>query len=543
MNTNFNTMTHTRNRLALIASLVMATCAMTAQSTAAATYTAADVRIVAQDETLYDATVYVSSDGCTVADDTGTEHTVLGATALCALDAAASQEGFTYSLTYYDGFGFLLSTVGDYTGDWTNYWLYYVDNESPSVGMGDLVLNDGDELLLTYGGYNPPLRLTLDRTHRRANEPVTAWVEYYSYDWVTSTGAYLPVSGATVSVGEQTFTTDASGTVVLTLGSAGTYNVYAAATGYTRTADETIYGYRSFQAFNAVGKEGRAEIVADGLTYLLDQQDDNGLIGGSQSVTEWSAMAFAAAGKTSQSLFEAVRSYRPTSDDGASEIARHILALEAIGVDARSVDGANYVARLNNTFTDGQFGDSNYCNDDIFAVLALIAADEPFTSDEITGGVSQTLNCVNNDGGVGYAVDGSSDMDTTAAWLMMAARLKGHKDETGVGVGDARRNAVAYIRNAQHPDGGWGYNTEAASNASTTAWVLQSLRARHHEAKAMTTNHRNGFHFLNSMKRDSGAVKYDTAGSTSLETLNTAYGIMALTGHPMPVNKKASLKR
>lgn len=536
-------MTHTRNTLLLALGVMLAAVIGSTNTAAAATYTTTNVRIVVQDETFYNDTVYVSSDGCTVADDAGDSHVITGDMAVCALDAAAGQGGFEYSMTYYDGFGLLLSSLDGNTGDWTNYWMYYVDGQSPSVGMSDLDLTEGNELLLTFGGYNPPLRLTLDRTHRRADEPVTAWVEYYSYDWMTSTGSYLPVSGATVTVGDDTFTTDASGVAVLTMDAAGSYTVSATATGYTRTAEQTIYGYRTFQTLRTIGRVVRQERVGSGLEYLESQQDDSGMIGGSQSVTEWSAMAFGAAGVQNDALVNAVTAYRPTSQDGASEVARHILALEALGIDSRHVEGANFVARLKNTIEGGQFGDSAYCNDDIFAVLALIAADEPFDSDAVSGGVAQTLNCVNDDGGVGYAVGGSTDMDTTAAWLMMAARLQGHKNQTGVGLREARRNAVAYIRSAQHPDGGWGYNTEAASNSSTTAWVLQSLRARGHEAKAMTTNHRNGFHFLNSVTdATTGAVAYDAAGSTSLETLNTAYAIMALQGKPMPVNVVAALK-
>jgi hypothetical protein len=271
-------MTHTFNRLAVVAGMVVLGWTAGAHATHATTYTGTHVRIVAQNETFYDDTVYVSSDGCTVTDDASVVHELTGANALCALDAAASQGGFDYSVSYYDSFGFLLSSVGENTGDWTNYWLYYVDNESPAVGMSDLQLNDGDELLLTFGGYNPPLRLTLDRTHRQADEPVTAWVEYYSFDWMTSIGSYLPVVGATVHVGDETFTTDDSGVAVLTLDGAGSYDVYASADGYTYTAEQTVYGYRSFQSLNAVGKEGRATLVADGLSYLRDLQDENVLI-------------------------------------------------------------------------------------------------------------------------------------------------------------------------------------------------------------------------------------------------------------------------
>jgi hypothetical protein len=95
-------MTHTFNRLAVVAGMVVLGWTAGAHATHATTYTGTHVRIVAQNETFYDDTVYVSSDGCTVTDDASVVHELTGANALCALDAAASQGGFDYSVSYYD---------------------------------------------------------------------------------------------------------------------------------------------------------------------------------------------------------------------------------------------------------------------------------------------------------------------------------------------------------------------------------------------------------------------------------------------------------
>lgn len=532
----------------IMRSVVIGVCAMvfcwTALPAHAVSYTGVDLRIETPGQTVLQQTVYVSDAGCAVTDSTGVEHELTGDNALCAVDSALSQAGLEYVLTYYDGFGFFLSSIGDDVSDFTNYWLYYINYQSPAVGLSDYDMEEGDELLLTYGGFNPPLRLTLSRTHRRIDAVVTAVVEYYYSDWMTGEGYYVPAVGAIVYYGDQEYIADHNGRVAFMPSITGDYQVYAEADGYVRTASQELKVYRQQQSFQAVGKDRRQELIQEGVAYLKSETDDSGLVSGSHSVTEWSAMAIAAAKKNSKKIFAAVEDYRPTSEDGASEIARHILALEAIGKDARGFEGVDYTKRLKKTMVSEQFGNEAYCNDDIFAILALIAASEAYGSDALQQGLEATLSCVNDDGGVSFAVEGDSDIDTTAAWLQMAGRLKGKKKQHGISLKPYRKKAVKFLRRNQNPDGGWGYTPGSISNSSTTAWVLLALRARGHEAKAMTTNNQNGFHFLSSIQRSAdGAIQYDSTATSSLETMNTAYSIMALAKRPMPVNKPAKLNK
>ncbi|MFC1598253.1 DUF4430 domain-containing protein [Patescibacteria group bacterium] len=510
----------------------------------AATYSEVTVRIETGESTFFNETVYLSDEGCVVQDSVGGEHTLAGANALCALDLAAQQGGFTYELVYYDGFGLLLNSVADYAGDSSNYWLYYVNYESASVGMSDYELADGDEMILSYGGFEPPLRLTLNRTHAKEGARIVATVDYSSSDWLTGARLYLPVEGAEVHFGNTVLATDVNGEAVFYPAAMGTYSVYAESDSYTRSEVFNYYIYILLKKYYSFSRYGRAQYSGNGVDYLIDQMDDDGLVNGSQSMTEWAAMALVTAGEKNKKMFQAVKRYRPTSKDGTSEIARHILALEAIGKNSRKYGGANYVKRLKKTYSNGQFGSEYYCNDDIFAVLALRAADVPYSSKYIRNSVEFTYDCIDSSGGVSFAVGGTPDIDTTAAWLGMASRLKGKKKQHGLSLKPMRLDAADYLRDAQNPDGGWGYTAGAVSNSSSTAWVLQALRARGHEAKSMTTNNLNGYHFLGSTARKkSGAFRYDLHQSSSMEALNTAYAVISLNGKAFPVNKKAALKR
>lgn len=521
-----------------------------ASAASAITYTGVDVRIQDGDTAVYDGTVYVSSEGCTVEAD-GTEYEIAGANALCAVHAAAADGGFEYALTYYESFdSFLLSSVGETVGDWTNYWSFAVDHQLSMVGLKDHELTEGEKILLTYGGWpNTPLRLTLSKTQRSTDRTVSALVEMYS----DADYAFVGVEGATVTVGEATYTTDANGMVEFEFSSTGEYAVVASMDAYTTSATETVSVYKKRSQVENIGRKRRAKLAERGVAYLQSQMDDDGLVSGSQAVTEWAAMALVSAGETSSKMFNAVKAYNPTAEDGTTELARHIMALEAIDVDSRSYKGRNYVKRMNNTIVNGQYGDEGYCNDDIFAALALISADAAWESEHLSNAVTKTLECVNTDGGIGFAVGGSSDVDTTAAWMMLAARVKPHHSQMTVDIDAlkaARKGAIAYIASSQNPDGGWGYYPTSVSNASSTSWMLMAVRARRHAAHSALKNNRNGFHFLNTVHTtgsvdDAGAFAYDADGTYSLETLNTAYAVMAvsLPTRPLPVNKPRKLKR
>ncbi len=509
---------------------------------AAVTYLGVDVRMETGEGTLLDTTVYIPETGCTVTDASEVVHEFETPNALCALVSAAEANDLSYELLDY-GFGLFLNGVDEYVGDAENYWLYYVNLESAAVGMSEYDLSDGDELLLTYGGYEAPYRLTLSDVHVTEGQSVTATAESYTYDWETGVGEFTPMADTTVYFGDSEVVTDENGRAEFTPEEQGAYTVQVEAYRYTRSNPETLRVYIKMDGkFQTLGKFRRKEIRKAGVSYLKDSVDDDGLVDGDQSLTDWSVMALASAGKRDKKMFKAVKRHKPkTKEEGVSSVARHIMALAALGKNPRNYKKINYVRRLKNGFEDGQFGDAELCNDDVFSVLALVAADAKWSSFYLHDGVAATLECQNEDGGFGYSTGSSSDVDSTAAWLMMAYRVKGK--DIGINISDERKAAMDYLKAAQNPDGGWGYNSDAISNSDSTAWALMALKARGHEAKSVTNNNLNGFHFLAETANGNGSFSYDTHGNDSLESLNTAYSVMALYGRPFPVNKRVKFKK
>lgn len=503
----------------------------------AAEYYAVDVRVETPDETITSTTVYISTDGCTVTDAAGIEHEIVGATALCALHQASVQGNFIYELQD-SSFGLYLSGINDYSGAADRFWLYYVDYLSASVGMDSFeITEDGHELLFSYtNGAVAPAMISANTLHRSVGRPVRVNVGYYDVDYTTGDSRFVTSQGTTVSIGERQLTTDIFGRAVFIPQEAGTYTIQVTSADGIRSQQLQLYVYDRPKKIQHIGRSGRKKLVKRGVQYLKYEFAAGNMT--DWSTREWSAMAIAAAHKKDKELFAAVRDYRPSVPKGAtaSDLARHVMALEALGNNSRNFRGVNYVKRMKNTREGEQFGDASLCIDDTFVALALLSADEKYSSNDLHDAVAHSLNCVADDGSASYAVGASVDMDTTAALLMLLGRLEKHQDVLRIEIDDVLARMNYFVRHEQLPDGGWGYAPAATANSSTTAWMLMAQQAQGHEARWMTQNNNNGFSYLDAVTRTSGAVAYNSVFSESVEVLNTAYSILALKVQPFPVN-------
>lgn len=481
---------------------------------AATNYIQTTVRIETADDTIYSGDVYIADDGCTVQDADGGKHTITGAKAICALKEAATLGGFEYVLED-SSYGLYLTTVDEQAADAVDYWSFFVNYTSASVGLAEYDLTDGDSMILSLGGYpNSALELTVPTNEVLAGDKLVVRVK--------ADGVAL--EGATVHFNNQTDTTDAFGKASFKPNQTTSLDVYVEATGYTRSATTTIRVVPKHTANVRVSGAEQQAMITSAADYLASVIDEDGLLEGSQSVTDWAVISLAAAGQDTSALLDAVVSYDPklSADYATGELARHILALEALGLDAHDSNGVDYVARLLKTKTNSQFGDEAFVNDDIFAGLALLAAGVAVDDADVQRAVQAAKDSVNTDGGVSYAVAlDTSDVDTTAYFVQL---LKAAGQD-----GKVIQAAVRYLKEQQNLDGGWGYDDHGVSNASSTSVALQAL------TKTVRKNHRSGYNFLVSVQKPNGRFVYDVDGSYSYETLNSAYAIMALAHQSLPV--------
>ncbi len=267
---------------------------------------------------------------------------------------------------------------------------------------------------------------------------------------------------------------------------------------------------------------GYALLHAAGFTTAGDSHDGTTFI---CRLAGWAALGLAAEGSNpadvrrgGHSLLGYIQATVAT-DPGSLE--RTILVARAAGVSATEFGGRDLVVALQRDIRrNGSVADQ--VNLTAFAVLALRAASVSPPPRMLRWLVDQQ----DADGGFSFATAGDqADVDDTGAALEALA-------DTAPA---ASRRAVAYIRAAENPDGGFPSQPGANSNAQSTAWAVQGLIAAG-IAPGSLHDHgsRSPLQYLNSLITPTGAIDYARATSQTPVWV-TAEALMALAGKPLPL--------
>ena len=252
-----------------------------------------------------------------------------------------------------------------------------------------------------------------------------------------------------------------------------------------------------------------AVLVSHNLAFAADLGQAASTLPGND---EWSIMARAALGQTSGEGFLA----QPLNSNLATDYEKRILAITAIGRNPATIGSENFISKLESMYNGGQIGDPSLLNDDIFGLLALNSAG---ISNSVTSGArSYILSHQNSDGGWGYAVGVGSDSNTTGV-AVAALRT----------TGSAPASAISYLQSSQSSSGGYGFTPGLAGDGASTAWVMWGLRAAQQSIPVSAND------FMDSLQLSNGSFKWrsnDSSGSA----LVTAYAVIALSGHTLPVN-------
>jgi energy-coupling factor transport system substrate-specific component len=281
--------------------------------------------------------------------------------------------------------------------------------------------------------------------------------------------------------------------------------------------------------------------IARAVAYLAGAQNADGGFGGapgqhsSELYSAWAALGLAAAGRNpltftrdGHSLLSALRAEAATLED-AGDDERTILALHACGLPASDFPGTSLLAKLlRERSSDGSFG--QLVNITAFAVFALrvagTTADDAVVSDAGRWIAAQQ----DSDGGFGFARrGGDEDVDDTAAALQAAIDASGRRG------GAVVARAVAYLRRAQNPDGGFPQQPGGESNAQSTAWAIQGLDAAGVNVAAVKRSRsRSPLAYLESLMAPNGSVYYSRTSAQSPVWV-TAEALTALAGKPFPI--------
>jgi energy-coupling factor transport system substrate-specific component len=281
--------------------------------------------------------------------------------------------------------------------------------------------------------------------------------------------------------------------------------------------------------------------IARAVAYLQHAQNSDGGFGGapgqhsSELYSAWVAIGLAAAGRDPltfardrHSLLSSLRGEAATLE-GAGDEERTILALHACGLPASDFPGTSLVAKLvGERSSDGSFG--HLVNITAFAVFALRVAGSSADNRVVSDAGRWIAAQQDSDGGFGFAGrGGGEDVDDTAAALQAVI------DASGQRAGAVTARAVAYLRRAQNPDGGFPQQPGGESNAQSTAWAVQGLDAAGVNVSSVKRGHsRSPLAYLESLVAPNGSVYYSRT-SAQTPVWVTAQALTALAAKPFPV--------
>src|SRR3989338_3504414 len=249
----------------------------------------------------------------------------------------------------------------------------------------------------------------------------------------------------------------------------------------------------------------------------------------SQTLDDWTAQALVVAGETVDAT--PLQSF---SGSSATDYAKRILSLVAVGENPTSYTGVNLVEALRGLAQNGQIGETSLLNDDAWGIMALSAAGVSNNDSVIVGAASHLLNNQNDDGGWSWGVGFDSDTNDTAAVLMALSEAGYTSADTAV------QDAVAYLTAQQNPDPGLPYQRPCGwpgceqSDSASTAWVIAALNKLKLEPLAWQKSGFSPQDFLLTLQTGEGSFKWqatDTVGSQAM----TAYALVSLGGQSYPV--------
>ncbi|MFQ5574506.1 MAG: prenyltransferase/squalene oxidase repeat-containing protein, partial [Terriglobia bacterium] len=245
--------------------------------------------------------------------------------------------------------------------------------------------------------------------------------------------------------------------------------------------------------------------------YLRGRQLPSGLIE-NEGVSAWSVIALGAAGYNPQtardgngpSLLRALAGYKPVS---ATDYARQTLAVIAAGEDPSHYAGRDLVGGLWDFVRGNQIGEDYLLNDDVFGLLALVAAGGDVSNDRLEAVALNILSHQHPDGGFSFEADAEEpDVDDTAAAVQALLFAKGRG--MGLDLRLAMLAAESYLRRAQNSDGGFPYQRDAFdgfSNTASTSWAVQAFLALGIDPESVVSGGSDPLGYLAGLQNDDGS--------------------------------------
>ncbi|NLB81271.1 MAG: DUF4430 domain-containing protein [Clostridiaceae bacterium] len=183
--------------------------------------TTVNLRIEGITETFYNNSITIS----------GTKST-----ALDVITDALDSKNITYEISFFENAPFLSSIKDDKTGQFQGEggWSCLVNENSLTVGLGDFLVTENDNILVYYGSYGAATQfaeyaISPGPLYAGKTFKITLTGSYTDWDintWESIFVSGKPVMGATVSIGDDTYITDEEGIATIDkITTMGTYKV------------------------------------------------------------------------------------------------------------------------------------------------------------------------------------------------------------------------------------------------------------------------------------------------------------------------------
>jgi energy-coupling factor transport system substrate-specific component len=218
----------------------------------------------------------------------------------------------------------------------------------------------------------------------------------------------------------------------------------------------------------------------------------------SVTMTGWTMLGLAAAGRNPLDVTRGGANpvgflTREAEEIGSNgDLARTALALVGAGVEPRKFAGRNLLRELRARMRrDGSW--RGWPNETAFAIMALRAGGAP-------AGLKQSLawlrEAQNPDGGWGILPGAPSDPESTGSVLQV------------LGEGLAQNRAVRYLRRHQRRGGGFTVGASGAVNTQATAWAVQGLIAAGVDPGSVREDGASGLDYIDASQAEDGHFRY-----------------------------------
>lgn len=407
-------------------------------------------------------------------------------------------------------------TIGEFTNGKNSGWMYTLNGKYPMLGVSEQYLKKGDVIVF-----------------------------HYTDDYTLEAADMGPAPEEKKTADEVIALINAIGVVDLTKGDViakarAAYDALSAADKKLVTNYQTLLDAEAAYAklVAELGKKADSVYKTTG-DYLAKLGTPGvGSIGG-----EWMALGLARSGRTvPEGYYDAVVKYVKDNIDSngrldknkATENARIILALTAIGKDVTNVDGHDLLAGLNEMSYLSKQG----INGAIFTLIALDSHSYTPAGDVTRDKLVQAILDAQISGDGGWSLDGkNADVDMTAMAIQaLAAYYKSNSSAK-----KAVDKGLSWLSSVQQNDG--GFTSWGAANSESCAQVIVALTALGIDPTKDSRFIKNGVSVLDalcSFAVNGGGFKH-LATETSANGMATEQGFYALVAYYRLLNGQTSL--